>query len=164
MSLGTIAVRNAWRNRTRAVLTVLAVAISLIAFLLLRTVLSAWTAGLEHSAKDRIGTRHKVTFMMTLPKRYVTDVAQVSGVSAVTWMNWFGAKYPKNEREVFGTMAVDPKSFLSVYDEIVVPADQRDAWFADRRGVLVGRDRLGRPAEAQEGVPEEEIGAGARIS
>ena len=91
----------------------------------LRTVLDAWTAGAEASAKDRIGTRHKVTFVMQLPKRYVDEVRGTSGVTSATWMNWFGGKDPRHEKEFFGTMAVDPKSFLEVYDEVSVPADAR---------------------------------------
>ena len=54
----------------------LGVAVAIVAFLLLRTVIWAWTSGAEYAAKDRVVTRHKVTFVMPLPKRYVDDVAQ----------------------------------------------------------------------------------------
>jgi putative ABC transport system permease protein len=33
---------------------------------------------------------------------------------------------------------VDPPSFLEVYDEVVMPPDQRAKWLEDRRGALVG--------------------------
>jgi putative ABC transport system permease protein len=59
-------------------------------------------------------------------------------VKDVTWMNWFGAKDPKNEQEFFATIAVDPKTFLEVYDEIVVPPDQIESWMQNRRGAVVG--------------------------
>jgi putative ABC transport system permease protein len=122
----------------RSVLTVLGVAVAMLAFLLLRTVLSAWMVSAEYAAKDRLATRHKVTFIMTLPKRYVEDVRKMPGISGATWMNWFGARLPGHEDAFFGTFAVDPPSFLEVYDEVVMPADQRTKWLEDRQGALVG--------------------------
>ncbi|MET0391396.1 MAG: FtsX-like permease family protein [Polyangiales bacterium] len=138
MNLATIAVKNTRRNLFRTILTVVGVAVAMLAFLLIRTVLSAWMVGADLAAKDRIATRHKVTFVMTLPKRYVEEVRQVQGVGGVTWFNWFGGKIAGKEDQFFGTMAVDPKSFLEVYDELVMPNDQRDKWLEDRRGAIVG--------------------------
>lgn len=138
MGVFIIALRNVWRNKFRTSLTVLGVAIALVAFLMLRTVISAWTVAVEYAAKDRIATRHKVTFILQLPKRYVEDIKNVPGVSAVTWANWFGGKHPTREDTFFATLAVDPKTLLQVYDEIEVPADQKQRWFENRRGALVG--------------------------
>ena len=39
-----------------------------LAFVMLRTVLSAWKVGADYAAKDRLATRHKVTFVMPLPE------------------------------------------------------------------------------------------------
>ncbi|HET9957765.1 MAG TPA: ABC transporter permease, partial [Polyangiaceae bacterium] len=71
MNLATVAVKNLARNKFRALLTVLAVALSITFFLVLRTMLWSWTAAMEQSASDRIGIRHKVTFIMTMPKKYI---------------------------------------------------------------------------------------------
>jgi putative ABC transport system permease protein len=138
MNLASIALKNTRRNLFRSVLTVIGVGVAMLAFLLLRTVLSAWLVSAEYAAKDRLATRHKVTFIMTLPKRYVEDVRKMPGISAATWMNWFGAKLPGHEDAFFGTFAVDPQSYLQVYDEIVVPPEQRAKWIENRRGALVG--------------------------
>ncbi|MCK6587076.1 MAG: ABC transporter permease [Polyangiaceae bacterium] len=138
MTLGSIAARNVLRNKARTVLTVLGVAIAILVFTLLQTVLDAWMVASEHAAKDRIGTRHKVTFVMTLPKRYVDDIRNTPGVKSATWMNWFGGKDPRHEKEFFGTMAVDPASFLEVYDEIDLPKEQFERWREDRQGAVVG--------------------------
>lgn len=143
MNLATIAIKNTRRNLFRTVLTVIGVAVAMLAFLLLRTVLSAWLVGVEYSAKDRLATRHKITFIMTLPKRYVEDVKNIPGITAVTYMNWFGGKVPGKEDQFFATMAADLKSFIEVYDEIYVPPEQKAALLADRRGALVG-DSLAR--------------------
>jgi len=133
-----IGLRNAWRNKIRAVLTMLGVAVAVIAFLFLRTILSSWTAGVEYAAKDRLGTRHKVTFILPLPLRYVDQIRNVPGVKAASWANWFGAKNPNYEDQFFATIAVDSKTFLEVSDEIQVTPTERDTWLQDRRGALVG--------------------------
>ena len=83
MNLVTVAVKNVRRNSFRNALTVTGVAVAMLAFVLLRTVLSAWTIGAEYGAKDRVATRHKVSFVMSLPKRYVTDVQQVQGIKVL---------------------------------------------------------------------------------
>jgi putative ABC transport system permease protein len=139
MNLASIAVKNTRRNLFRTLLTILGVAVAMLAFLLLRTVLSAWLVGVEYSAKDRIATRHKVTFVMWLPKRYVEDVRQIPGVQSVTWMNWFGAKLPGKEDQFFANMATDPKSFLDVYDEVSLPPEQKAKWLDNRQGAIVGQ-------------------------
>jgi putative ABC transport system permease protein len=138
MTLTGLAVRNLGRNRFRVVLTSLGVAVAVVLFLLLRTVVWAWASGAEWSAKDRVVTRHKVTFVMELPKRYVEDVRNAPHIKTITWANWFGGKDPKHDREFFATIAVDPASYFTVYDEAKVPPDQFAAWKADKQGAIVG--------------------------
>jgi putative ABC transport system permease protein len=133
-----VGVRNLRRSKTRTLLTISAVMVAVVTFVLLRTVLSAWTAAADNAAKDRVGTRHKVSFIMPMPRRYVQEVQQIPGVQKTASANWFGGKDPKHENDFFATIAVDPKDFLEVYDEIVVPEDQKQAWFQNRRGAIVG--------------------------
>jgi putative ABC transport system permease protein len=138
MTLGSIAARNIGRNKLRTTLTVTVVAIATLFFILLRTVVWSWTSASEFSKKDRIATRHKVSFVMQLPKRYAEEIAAVPGVTAVAWANWFGAKDPKNEQDFFATIATDPKTLLDVYSEIKTSEAEKQAWFEDRQGALVG--------------------------
>jgi putative ABC transport system permease protein len=138
MNLGTLAARNILRNKVRGVLTVLGVAIALVAFLLLRTVVYAFTSGAEVGAKDRIVTRHKVTFILPLPMHYVEEVRQAPGIKTVTWANWFGGKDPLHETEFFGNFAVDPKTYFTVMSEMDVPPDQLAAFQEDRQGAIIG--------------------------
>lgn len=138
MQLSALAYRNVLRNKFRTVLTIFGVAVAIVAFVMLRTVLSAWTAAADEAAKDRIGTRHKISFIMTLPRRYVQEVESIPGVKKAALASWFGAKDPKHETEFFATIAVEPEPFLEVYDEIITPPEQREAWFQNRRGALVG--------------------------
>ncbi len=138
MNLGTLAVKNVLRNKTRTIMTVVAVAVALVAFILLQTVLTAWTAAADAAAKDRIASRHKVSWVMSLPLKYVSDIEQVPGVQKAAPFVWFGGKDPNHEDEFFATIAVDPPKFLEVYDEIQVEPAEREEWLQNRRGALVG--------------------------
>lgn len=138
MTLAGIAARNIKRNKLRTTLTVTVVAIATLFFILLRTVVWSWTSASEFSKKDRIASRHKVSFIMQLPKRYADEIATIPGVKAVAWANWFGAKDPKNEQDFFATIATDPKTLLDVYSEIKTTEAEKAAWFEDRQGALVG--------------------------
>jgi putative ABC transport system permease protein len=138
MTIGGIGIRNVWRNKTRTILTVLGGSVAVLAFILLRTVLWAWNVGVEYSAKDRLATRHKVSLIMPVPKRYVDNIREIPGIKQTTWANWFGGKDPKRPDEFFSTLAVDPESFFQVYPEMSVPATEMASWKADRRGAIVG--------------------------
>lgn len=145
MNLATLAGKNLLRNKFRTILTVVAVMVTVLAFLALRTVITSWNASVDYASKDRIGTRNKVTFIMPLPRTFVDKVranvdrnGQPLGVTDATWANWFGGKNPKAENDFFATLATDPESMLRVYDEISVPEDQKQAWLGNRRGALIG--------------------------
>jgi len=126
-----LAFRNLSRNRFRVVLTILGVAVPVVAFVLLRTVLWSWELGSEVAAKDRVVTRHKITFIMTLPRRYVSDLEQHAaelGVKQTTFAVWFGGKDPAHEHEFLGSIAVDAKTYFDVYSEISLAPVQKQAW------------------------------------
>ena len=133
-----IAARNLKRSWFRTIFTIAGCAVALIAFVLLRTMLWSWQTSAEYAAQDRLGTRHKVSFVMQLPKKYVEDVRGVPGVKAATWANWFGGKIPTKPDEFFANLAVDEKSYLDVIDEMVVSPEDKARWMADKKGVLVG--------------------------
>jgi putative ABC transport system permease protein len=150
MNLPWLAARNLSRNRTRVLMTVLGVAVAVVIFLLLRTVVWAWTFAAETGAKDRIGTRHKVSFILQLPKHYIEKVRAVPGVTAATWMNWIGAKDPKDENNFFQNLAVDHTTFLDVYSEIVISPEAKARWLADAQGAIIG-DVLAKKWRVKEG-------------
>ncbi len=138
MKILGIALRNLSRNRLRTVLTVLGAAVAILAFVMLQTVLTAWYAAADFATKDRIATRHKVSFVMSMPRNYVDQIRAVPGVKDATYMNWFGGKNPKKPEEFFATLAVDPASCLTVMDEILLPPEQKQAWLEDRKGAVIG--------------------------
>ncbi len=143
MTFVRIALRNLARNGLRAGLTVAGVAVAILAFLLLQAVTAAWVAGPKSSPRDRVVTRHKVTFAMALPKHYIELVRAASHVRAATWASWFGGRDPKHETEFFATLAVDPSSYFAVYDDMKLPSEQRDTFERDKQGAIIG-DMLAR--------------------
>jgi putative ABC transport system permease protein len=149
MNLVTIAVRNAARNKFRAAFTVLGAVVSVLAFVLLRTVLNAWNVGAEHAAKDRLAVRHKISFSLPIPKRYVETVRTVPGVEHACFFSFFGGKNPKYPTESFSGMAADA-ACLDVMDDLVIPPDQVAAWLANRQGAIVG-DLLARKLDLKIG-------------
>jgi putative ABC transport system permease protein len=138
VTLTQLAFRNLWRNRIRTVLTILGVAVAVLAFVTLRTLVWSWTSSAEFAAKDRVVTRHKVTFVMPLPKRYVDDIRTMPQVKKATWANWFGGKDPAHDTEFFGNFAVDADTYFDVYDEMQVPPEDLARWKQNKSGAIVG--------------------------
>ncbi|WP_437524648.1 FtsX-like permease family protein [Sorangium sp. So ce726] len=138
MNLVSVAARNVLRNKFRTLLTVIGAVVAVLAFVLLRTVLSAWNVAADHAAKDRIATRHKISFILPLPKRYMDTVREVPGVTEGSFMSWFGAKDPRDANNFFASMAVESKTFFKVYDEMVVSPEGMERWLGDRKGAIVG--------------------------
>jgi putative ABC transport system permease protein len=138
VTFASLAARNLLRNKVRTSLTILGVAVAIITFLMLRTVISAWTGAADFAAKDRVVSRHKVTFVMQLPKRYIDKIREQPDVREATWANWFGGRSPGNEREFFASLAVDGKTYFKVYDELTITEGSLAEFDADRTGAVVG--------------------------
>lgn len=138
MTLAGLALRNAFlRNKTRSLLTVLGVVIAAVAFLFLRTVLTAWYASSEASSADRVVTRNAISITQPLPLSYGPRIAQVPGVSRITWSNWFGGIY-KDRRNFFAQFAIDAASSLEVFG-IRFLQGGKEAFLQDRNSCIVGK-------------------------
>ncbi len=138
MTLASLALKNVLRNKGRNVLTIFGIAVAIVLFTLMRTVVLSWTGSVDEAATDRLVTRHKVTFVMSLPKKYIDQIKKVPGVTTASYASWFGGKEPNNPSAFFATIAVDPATFFEIYPEIIVDPAQVEAWKADRRGALIG--------------------------
>lgn len=132
-----LASRNMWRHRLRAFMTMAGIAVAIISFGLLRTVVDSWYAGAELSASGRLITRNAASLAFPLPVSHVDHVRRMQGVKAVTSANWFGGVYI-DEKNFFPQFAVDPETYFKVYPEYVVDAKQFADFRRDRRGVIVG--------------------------
>jgi len=138
MHILKIITKNAFRHKLRTFLTILGVAIAILAFGLLRTVISAWYAGVEASSASRLVTRNSISLIFPLPLSYRDKIRQIDGVKLVSFGNWFGGIYI-DEKNFFANYAVEPKSYLELYPEIVIPQDQKKAFLQDRKAAVAGR-------------------------
>jgi putative ABC transport system permease protein len=130
--------RNAFRHKLRSILTIVGVAIAVLAFGLLRTLVGLWYLGAENASATRLVTRNAISLVFSLPISYKDRIRQVRGVQSVSWGNWFGGIYI-DEKHFFANYAVEPKSYLELYPEFVLPPDQKKNFFLDRKGCIVGR-------------------------
>jgi putative ABC transport system permease protein len=138
MHILKIITKNALRHKLRTFLTILGVAIAILAFGLLRTVISAWYAGVEASSASRLVTRNSISLIFPLPLSYNDKIRQIDGVKLVSFGNWFGGIYI-DEKHFFANYAVEPKTYLELYPEVVIPGDQKKAFLQDRKAVVAGR-------------------------
>ncbi|MBL0226419.1 MAG: ABC transporter permease [Geobacteraceae bacterium] len=133
-----IVLRNVLRHRLRTGLTILGITIAILAFGMLRTIVGLWYLGVENSAATRLITRNAISLVFSLPISYYERIRQVSGVKTVSYGNWFGGIYI-DEKHFFANEAIEPKSFLELYPEFVLPDEQKSAFILDRKGCIVGR-------------------------
>jgi len=130
--------KNLGRRKLRTVLTVFSTIVAFVLFGLLAAVRLGFSAGVEVSGVDRMMVTHKVSIILPLPISYQETIRTMPGVQAITHANWFGGTY-KDPKNFFPQMAVDTTTFLDLYPEYRLPADQKKAWLADRTGAVVGR-------------------------
>jgi putative ABC transport system permease protein len=131
-------IRNAFRHRLRTLLTMLGIVIAVLAFGLLRTVVDAWSAGVDAASSTRLVTRNAISLVFPLPLTYEEKIRQVPGVKTVSRANWFGGVYI-DKRNFFPQFAVDGRAYLELYPEYRVAPEQLKAFLLDRKGCVVGR-------------------------
>ncbi|OPY77851.1 MAG: FtsX-like permease family protein [Syntrophorhabdus sp. PtaU1.Bin153] len=138
MHILKILFKNAFRHKLRTALTILSITIAILAFSLLRTVISAWYAGVDASSASRLVTRNAVSLIFTLPLSYEEKIRQTEGVRIVSYGNWFGGIYI-DEKNFFANFAVDPKTYLDLYPEFMLTGEEKNAFLRDRKSFVAGR-------------------------
>jgi putative ABC transport system permease protein len=138
MHLAKLLWKNAFRHRLRTSLTILGITIAILSFGMLRTVISAWYAGVDASSASRLVTRNSISLIFSLPISYKDRIRQIDGVQEVSYGNWFGGVY-LDEKNFFPNFAVEIENYLKLYPEFVLPPEQLSAVSRDRKGCVVGR-------------------------
>lgn len=131
-------IRNSFRHKLRAILTVTGIAVSILAFGLLKTLVGLWYVGVESSSSTRLVTRSSISLVFSLPISYRERIRHVSGVTEVSTMNWFGGVYI-SEKNFFPNFAVEPETFLRMYPELVLVEGEKKGFLADRQGAVAGK-------------------------
>lgn len=132
-------IKNSLRHKLRTILTIIGIAIAVIAFGTLRTVVTAWYAGVEASSANRLITRQAVSFIFPLPYAYRDQIVKVPGVETVSYFNWFQGVYI-DKNQFFARMACDPETLPDVYPEFVIPKDQYENFRKERNSCVIGAE------------------------
>ena len=145
MKILKLAIKNAGRHKLRTGLTIVGLAVAVMAFGLLRTVISAWYAGAEASAPDRLVTRNAVNIIFPLPLSYKEQILKVPGVEKVSYAHWFGAYYI-DPKQFFANFAVDHHTYFDLFPEVIVDSQTLANFRSQRNAAVVGQilaDRFG---------------------
>jgi putative ABC transport system permease protein len=126
------------RKRLRTFFTFASILVAFLLFGLAESMRYALQSGVEVAGADRLLTMHKVSFTQLLPASYENRIKAVDGVVAVTPQTWFGAWF-RDEHNQIPTFPSKPENFLRIYPEMQIPEEERQAWIADRAGIMVGR-------------------------
>ncbi|MFA6542323.1 MAG: FtsX-like permease family protein [Bacteroidota bacterium] len=137
MKILKVIFKNALRHKLRALLTILGISIAVVAFGVLRTVVTAWNSGVEGAAANRLVTRQAISFIFPLPYTYREQMAKIDGVENVTWANWFGGVYI-DKNNFFSRMAIDPETYFDVYPEIKLPKDELAIFKREQNSCVIG--------------------------
>lgn len=128
---------NFTRHKTRLVFTLLSVIFAFLLFGMLVAIRQAFTLGANYAGANRLLTMSSVSLTVSLPISYGERIARVEGVERVNPQDWVGGYY-QNPRNPIFAMAVRTHDFFEVYPEYSIPASEKQAWLADKRGVIVG--------------------------
>lgn len=132
-----------FRRKTRTVLTLFSIVVAFILFGLLNALVIAFNRGVELAGADRLITQGKYSLTQILPISYYPQIQQIPGVSLVTHAQWFGGVY-QEPKHFFAQFAVEPASYLDMYPEFLIPAEQREAFIRTRTGAIAGKSLAAR--------------------
>ena len=141
MSVAGFVAKNALRNKRRALLSILSVAISLFLFVALQVVMREFTHPPEDvGASLRIAVRSRVSLAQPLPARQLPIIEKIPGIAAVTPLTFFGGKFKGDDSMGFAQFGIDPAKMRDIFGEATLPEEQRQAWIADRTACIIGKD------------------------
>lgn len=131
--------KNALRHKLRTFLTILGITIAVVAFGLLRTVVTVWDSSVDAAAANRLITRQAVSFIFPLPYAYKEKIKAVPGVKEVSFATWFGGVY-KDKNNFFARMAVDAETIFDVMSEFLISPEELANFKKERNSCVIGAD------------------------
>lgn len=137
MKVFKLVFKNALRHKLRSLLTIIGISVALVAFGLLRTVVTAWNAGIDASQADRLITRHSVSFIFPLDYAYRDKIAQVPGIVKMSFSSWFGGIYI-DKSQFFARLAVEAETFFDVYSEFLLSEKELADFKKERNACIIG--------------------------
>lgn len=130
--------KNALRHKLRSTLTIFGIMVAIIAFGLLRTVVTIWDSSIDATMANRLITRQSVSFIFPLPYSYKDKIQSVTGVAKVSGSVWFQGVY-KDKNNFFARIAADDNMF-DVYPEFLLSKEDNENYMKQRNGCVIGAD------------------------
>ncbi len=129
--------KNTLRHKLRTTLTILGIIVAVVAFGLLRTVVSVWDSTVDATDANRLITRQAVSFIFPLPQAYKSKIEAVPGVTKVASATWFQGVY-KDKSNFFARMGVDHETYFEVYPEFLIDEKELNEFKKQRNACIVG--------------------------
>lgn len=131
--------KNGMRNKRRAILTMMSVALAVFVMATLVSFVAQLDRNMNEASPLRLITRHAVSLTNFLPERYRAQIEKIPGVVAVSELNWFGGIYIDEAHTDFAQFACDARTLFDVFDEVRIPPDQKEAFMRERTAAVIGR-------------------------
>jgi putative ABC transport system permease protein len=139
VTIPTFIIKNALRNKRRAALSILSVAVSLFLLVTLQVAVRELTLPPEDiGAALRVAVRNKISIANLLPARQLPIIERIPGVEAVTPFTWFGGKYKNEENMTFAQFAMDAKKLRQVFGEAKLTEEEYQAFEQQRNSCILG--------------------------
>jgi len=136
--------RNTGRHKLRTILTIFGLAVAVIAFTVIRTLIGSWFASADVIPPDRLVTRNAISFIFNIPLAYKEKIERVPGVEAAVYSNWFGGMYNNDPKDFFPNFAVGPENYLDVYSEFIIPPEQEEMFWKEKNSAIAGQKLINR--------------------
>ncbi|HET7712505.1 MAG TPA: FtsX-like permease family protein [Thermoanaerobaculia bacterium] len=144
MRYAKLIMRNLFRNKVRAALTVLLIAAIFFFVATLLSILALFDTYAEAGeGKNRLAVQSAISLANPLPYSHEAKIRTVPGVLETCKLQWFGGYY-KEPKNFFGNFAVDHDKMEVVFDDYKIDPGQMAAFHADRQGAIVGPELVKR--------------------
>ena len=145
MTIGSFILKNALRNKRRAALSILSVAVSCALLVTLLTLQRELTIPPESEAASlRVIARNKVSLTQPLPAKQLAILDKIPGIVAVSPFSFFGGNFREETVTSFAQFAVDPARFQGLLVEGKIVEGSYDSFIKNRTSCFVGADTIKR--------------------
>jgi len=136
--------RNVFRNKLRASMTLLLMAVIFFFVSTLISILQLFDRFEDQGqGANRIVVQSAISLANALPYAYEQKLREVPGVEDVCKLQWIGAYY-KEKKNFFANFAVDQDRMASVFEDYRIDPQQMKAFQDDRQGCIVGPELMTR--------------------
>jgi putative ABC transport system permease protein len=125
-----------FRRKARTFFTLISILAAFLLFGMLDATRAAFSSGGSVIGVDRLITTSRYSIIQSLPASLATRMQAVPGVKSVGHANWFGGIYQDPKNFVLSFAVSD--NYLDIYQEIVLPPEQRKVYESTRTGAIVG--------------------------